>query len=177
MNGITIAQVTSSIKNKLAECHKIAEQKGKPFTCHLRLLWAGGKGGHYDPKTKEIAINAALALKSPENFDHVVNVTVPHEAAHAIQMQHYPLVRRGNHIAHHDHNWAFIMNTFFHLPATRCHDMDTHGVKRTRAKAPRPFTYSCLCGKEFNLTMLIHNKIKMGAKYRCPRCRGELKPV
>jgi len=176
MNGITIAQVKEAVTAKLAECHRIAEAKGKPFVAHLRLLWVGGKGGHYSPKTKEIAINAALALKSQENFNHIVNVTVPHEAAHAIQFQHYPRVFRGSSIAHHDHHWAYIMNTFFHLPATRCHQMDVTGVKKTRAKAPRPFHYACAC-REHHITSIKHNRIQKGGIYRCKSCLQVIKLV
>lgn len=176
MSNRTIEQVKQAIVAKLAECKQIAAAKGKPFDCHLKLLWTGGAGGHYDHKNKEIAVNIALAIKNDENYDHVVNVTVPHEAAHAIQRQHYPVIRQGKSVLIHDHNWAYIMNTFFHLPATRCHKMDTQGVKQTRAKAPRPYHYACRC-REHNLTILIHNKIKNGAKYFCKSCKGQIQLV
>lgn len=87
-------------------------------------------------KRKLIELNQRLCSKHPEE----IIPTLIHELAHIIARELY-----GSKIKSHGLEWSYTMRRLGHEP-TRCHNLDTSGLKRTFKKCP----VQCQCR-----TMLI----------------------
>jgi SprT protein len=103
-----------------------------------------------------------LAESNKQDF---MDNTVPHEVAHIIQFVLYPRSSA------HGYEWKSIMTRVMNISPDRCHSYDT---SVTVVKKQTTHLYSCGCGKEFNVTQTMHNKILKGSNRVCARCRGRL---
>lgn len=109
-----------------------------------------------------------------DNWEEMLNVTVPHEVAHCVVSQLWGnTTTKGFRVRGHGPQWQYIMN-LLGLPAKRCHSMDTTKVRNHK----RNYRYACggLFCKPHNLTLTRHNKIqKKGAEYTCTTCGGRIR--
>ena len=103
-------------------------------------------------------------ILAKENFLDFTSNTIPHEVAHLFTRKIYPDSKP------HGREWQRIMLTGGYKPV-RCHSYDTQTIK---AKRPQKITYpyTCKCGKKFNISKLIHGRIKAGQKRYCVKCKG-----
>lgn len=116
---------------------------------------------------KLIRLNPDM-LNDPRYTEDMIAVTVPHELAHCVQRQLYPVSKS------HGWEWKMIMG-ILGLPPTVCHNYDTIAA-RTRKPTARPFTYVCDC-REHKMTALIHRRIQAGRQYICNDCKGYIVPL
>lgn len=91
------------------------------------------------------------------NFEEMLNRTVPHEVAHIIEV-----VKYGR--ASHGYNWSSIMRQLGADPA-RCHNYDMSVVYQNAVK--------CSC-KVHHVTKNLYNKIRAGSGHHCSRCKTQL---
>jgi len=111
------------------------------------------------------------ALNVEGGFDHLLNVTVPHETAHLVQYNApaFPQSRQAN--TPHGIYWARVMNSFGIRNPQRCHNLPL-GKPFGGAAVPA-YTYKCAC-MTHQLTPIRIKRIEGGAVYRCGKCRGPL---
>jgi SprT protein len=93
--------------------------------------------------------------------DEMLNDTLPHEIAHIIARKAYGKVSRS-----HGWEWQTIMGILGVKP-TRCHTMKTQPARIIE----RPHAYECSC-KIHNLTNRLHNKILVGSRRVCMKCKS-----
>lgn len=99
-----------------------------------------------------------------ENLDHFLADTIPHEVSHYVTR-----VRWGWKVKSHGPEWTSVMTQCFSIAPNRLHSLDT------TTSSPSPFIYGCTCpGKEFSLSVRMHNKILRGSVRVCKACRGKL---
>ena len=61
------------------------------------------------------------------------------------------------------------------LPPDRTHDLDEETSQSMAIRVVRrDYVYGCSCGKTFNLTVILHNKIQAGHYRICRSCKGKL---
>lgn len=121
-----------------------------------------------DPTKSKIRLNPDM-LNDPRYAEDMITTTVPHELAHIVQRQLWPMSKA------HGWEWQQIMG-ILGLPPTVCHDYDTVAA-RTRKPTARPYTYVCDCGdgREHRMTALIHRRIQQqGKQYICNDCKATL---
>lgn len=90
--------------------------------------------------------------------------TIVHEACHAID----DYVNDGwcNIAGGHGPQWQRIMRNCGIEP-TRYHDVSRKGLI-TR------YVYACACGRRFNCSKIIHNKMRRGQSRICTSCKGDI---
>jgi len=118
-----------------------------------------------------------------ENFEDMIEQTVPHEVAHLVARKKTPY-----RIKPHGHEWKQIMRDFG-KSATRCHDYDTsnarawrRNVSRSSVMAPsRPrerFPYECsCCHKKVSVGPTQNRRWHQGTIYVSKCCRAKIKPI
>jgi len=134
---------------------------------YLSFKLKGRTAGKASYQKWTIKINLVL-LK--ENWDDMINQTLPHEIAHLVAWHVY-----GQCIKPHGREWKSIMRAFGKKPS-RCHALDTtNSAVRTMA---RVFTYKCICDISHDLTIIRHRRQQSGrANYRCSKCKRSLKYI
>ncbi len=156
-----------TILDKVEECFVKAEKfYGKTFERPKNIIFktTGTTGGHSNYKRRELMFNIILAN---ENGDDFVNRTVPHEVAHYVQRAVYGYAG----VRPHGREWQYVMTKVYGLNPDRCHSYDVTSVKTRKQTRHK---YGCPCGKTFNITTTLHNKIKRGSTRICLSCRGRI---
>lgn len=122
---------------------------------NLRGAGAGAASAHL------VRLNPVLLR---ENFPDMRHTTVPHEVAHSVVAQIWPVA------APHGDRWRRIM-AIFGADAERCHRYDT-----TNARVRRRLRYEFVCGcRRHFLGPVQRNRLLRGrTAYRCRRCNGTL---
>lgn len=183
-------QIREAFEAKVRWCVEIARQKsGKDIPVFpLRFSQMGRRAGVCETsliKGSTIKINSDF-FKDPKRYQEQLDVTLPHEVAHAVVDFLYPPIRlngfallvalkdrRGRiqrQVAPHGNEWARVMH-WFDLPADVRHQMSMDGVT-VKAKVARPFTYVCDCGPIHKLTLRLHTQIQEKGRNRtCRACR------
>jgi SprT protein len=126
----------------------------------------GTTAGTANYQTWTIRLNPVLLA---DNGDTFINDTPIHELAHLVTYLVYPssLMPIYGKRRVHGPEWQSVMRVLGATP-TRCHQMDTSGVKR---KNVSKFTYTCKCGTSHQISAKVHNNIVRGARYICRKCR------
>ena len=117
------------------------------------LSWdlKGTVGGQAFLNQNKIRINMEALKRYTKKY---IEQTIGHEFAHLVAYK--SLLHRG-----HGHAWAKVMRSFDLFP-DRCHEYDLTPARVVK----KQFLYAChVCGKEFKLTAVRHNKIIKGARY------------
>jgi len=117
------------------------------------LSWdlKGTVGGQAFLNQNKIRINMEALKKYTKKY---IEQTIGHEFAHLVAYK--SLSHRG-----HGRAWAKVMRSFDLFP-DRCHEYDLTPARVVK----KQFLYAChVCGKEFKLTAVRHNKIIKGARY------------
>lgn len=158
------------ILNKVEECFQIAEKfYGRTFERPHNIIFktSGTTGGTSNFRKKELMFQLDFAI---HNQDYV-DVVVPHEVAHYVQRAVYGYFSGGRKVMPHGREWKYVMRYVYNLNPERCHSYDT---SVTNTKKQTTHLYGCGCGKEFNLSTTMHNKILKGSKRICKSCRGSI---
>ncbi len=134
----------------------------------LRGRTAGKAWGSY-----KINLNRVLL---EENFDEMLNDTVPHEIAHCavnyffgtqVSISRTGRARRDS----HGETWKKVMRTFGVEP-NRTHSMDVTNAKQ-KSRQQSKFMYRCTgCGAEVPVGPKHHAKIQRGASMYHKGCKG-----
>lgn len=103
-----------------------------------------------------IRLNPQLLLENGSTF---INEVLPHEVAHLIT----DAVTYPKRIKPHGEEWRFVLEEVFKCKARTRHNFNTDSVKG------RTFLYQCRC-REYELSLIRHNKVRRGAIYRCNFC-------
>jgi SprT protein len=159
------------ILNKVEECFQIAEKfYNRTFERPQNIIFktSGTTGGTSNFRKKELMFQLDFAIHNPEDY---IRTTVPHEVAHYVQRAVYGYFRNGKKVMPHGQEWKYVMRYVYNLNPDRCHNYDT---SVTRTKKQTTHLYGCGCGKEFNLTTTMHNKILKGSRRICKSCRGTI---
>jgi SprT protein len=157
-----------SVVGRFEELIAVAEAKLnrtlKTPTVHFDCR--GKKGGYaltqWSTNTHEIHLNPELFT---QNKDYYLSDVIPHEVAHIIVHQLYPLAKG------HGKEWKQVMKYVFGLEPTRTHDMDVSVV--TTKRNMRKFPYKCGC-TQHNVSARVHNKIVKGIGYKCNICKQSI---
>lgn len=146
------AEMKAKVNAKLREC---IEKANKRYNIDLKFPTVvynkrGTVAGTASFRSWKIDINPILLV---ENFEDMLNDTVPHEMAHLITDKVYPEahksgpmqwtstgLKRGKRSLHGD-EWKSVMRTLGVSPS-RCHQYDTTNAK-TRTNAS--YAYKCTC--------------------------------
>ena len=168
------------LREQTAELWPDLEMPKIPVTYNLRGR-AAGMVRWKDGRVRDLRINGELLQA---NTDDMVEQTIGHEWAHAIQFVQYfieesvkkqvPHLRRVKSIYRQPHGegWKQIMRRLG-LKPTRCHNYET-----TAARREGSIEYLCQgCDKVYQFTTRRHNKVLRGHTYGCGECRGKLLEV
>lgn len=117
--------------------------------------WEWRRGG---PQGERLRFNLHLAAEQPERF---LEETVAHEAAHCVALR---LHRHAGHGA----PWRAVMGELG-VEASRCHLYDTR-----RAQGRGHWPARCPC-REHDLSSVLRNRLRKGARYRCRLCGGPIR--
>lgn len=111
----------------------------------------------------EVAFNLTLAKENPDSFHE----TVCHEVAHLVTKKVFPRAKQA-----HGPEFKHV-DLMMGGRGTRCHSYDTSNAKREVTRTYVVYTCNCM---EHDITPRTHQKITMGAGYRCRKCRTSLSP-
>jgi SprT protein len=161
------AELQMVVEDKIAEClAKCQPHSTTPIpTPKLVFRQMGQRSGlcciNYLTKTCTLTFNPDFFKNE---YNDMVNVTIPHEVAHYVAGFMYGQPAHG-----HGHYWRTVMSWLGIRHAERCHSYNMEGVKTRQVN--KPFRYSCGCqGKTFDLTRLKHDKIQRGVRTWCRVC-------
>jgi SprT protein len=156
---MTQAEITTEVEN----AYLIAERYYNRTFIRPRIIFKrnGTTAGYATRDCKTLMFQLDLAEHNKVDFI----TTVKHEVAHAIQFALYPRSQA------HGYEWKFIMQRVMGIPADRCHEYD---VSVTNVKRQTRHEYECGCGKTFNVSQTMHNKILRGSNRICGLCRTRL---
>lgn len=136
-----------------------------------------------------LSYNIANTWGHKQAWDHIVEVTVPHEVAHLIQRTNpqFPQGEMAN--PSHGRYWQLVMNEFGFMNPQPCYSggttagVDSMIAQKTKTIIPpNHFRYSCPKHPEkiFALNVAKHHAMKKfnsgkgNCVYRCPLCRSTL---
>lgn len=155
--GIYPANMKQEILNKVEACFKTAEKYfNTTFERPKQIIFkrSGTTGGYSNYAKRELMFQLDLAENNSEDF---LNQTVPHEVAHYVQRAVYGYKRNNMKVMPHGYEWKYIMRNVYGLNPERCHHYDTSGTKTKRQVR---HLYTCSCGKTYNLSSTLHNRIQ-----------------
>jgi SprT protein len=182
---ITTTTVSQEHKNrvtaKIQECIVKAEARYKMKFDMPTILYhqIGRTAGWAKYSTYTIELNADFFNNG--HVEDMINNTAVHEFAHLVTHKvyggnefSYSSVfggeRRSRTVKPHGNEWKSVMRGFG-LDPERCHDYNLEGVK---TKGGPRIEYTCNCGKTFEISRTIHNRILMGNNRFCKRCRSQI---
>jgi predicted SprT family Zn-dependent metalloprotease len=167
-------EIKARVNDKLTECITKATTKynrsfSMPIVVYRQMGTKAGCAWHIDNK---IELNSDFLRNG--NLEDMINQTVPHEFAHIVnhivyeeRLSNSLMFRQRRSI--HGHTWKSIMRHCFGLDPDRTHDYSLEGVK---VKGGKRHLYTCKCGKEFQISTTIHNRILRGQGRRCKACKS-----
>ena len=159
------------IITKVEESFKIAEAYyGRSFTRPKNIIFkaVGRALGHCCYSRSELMFNLSYCSQNPTEF---INVTVPHEISHWVDVEMYGVQYSGRKTIHHGRTWANIMTRCFKLAPERC--ASDYEVVRTRNV--KTYDYTCKCNKIHPVSTTVHNRIvQKGRYYTCKVCRSRI---
>ncbi len=108
-----------------------------------------------------------------ENFGEFLKTTVTHEVAHhCVSLLNGRILSKSGRNVSHGRQWKEMMRFFGIDEPKRCHSYDTFNVSSRKL---RRFRYTCDCGFEHNLSIIIHNKIRKNKQTRvCNLCDSQI---
>ena len=166
MNTLTDEEIKGQILHRTKELLDYARRHYALSHTPLDIRFEKeGRGGGSAGKTAgRYYLNFNLAL-ARENLDEYLNQVIGHELSHIIDLWLHKDVS-----SHHGYEWQCIMVQCYGLVPARCHRMDTSGVS---TRMSRNHVYRCSgCGREYNLTDILHRKIQHGQYRICNDCRS-----
>ena len=150
----------------------------KPFIVPpVHFTLRGKVAGRACYKPRKIKINSILLT---ENYQEMMDRTVPHEVAHIIVHNLYNMLlrrrsRSGRSIRvtkPHGEEWKKIMKDLGVKDMKRCHSYDvTRSIVRQRVR----YQYTCSCGTPHNMSSIKHNRAQRGRLYVCRKCKTPVK--
>ena len=156
--------IKNEVKKVIEKCNNLfPEYKIEYSEIKFKFNLRGVVAGKANYKSRLLAFNLILA---EENLINFFNDTIPHEIAHLYQRKIYPYSKP------HGYEWKRIMLKMGYNP-TRCHNYDTQTIKQNR-KPKIKYIYSCKCNKKFELSELLHSRIKTGQIRYCKTCKGNV---
>jgi SprT protein len=159
-------QLKPLVENRVLDLMAEAEQRYNLNEIRFpKILFnlKGKCGGQFvsgGPKDRwDLRINMEALTKYT---DHYVKETIGHEVAHLVAKAVFGA-------RHHDYLWKRVMRDYGLAP-TRCHTYDL-----TPARRVEKFEYKCGClTRTHKVGKKVHNKIQMGMRYTCSKCRCKL---
>lgn len=150
------SQITEQALEYWAKAQAIWPELGTPP--EIEFVYRGAYGGKAYYMDHRVRYNVGLAKRHPDEFEQ----TVGHEIAHIVCWLVHGTTGHGP-------EWKAIM-VKLGLEPRRCHAYDVKGLKKRYYK----IAYACEC-REYELTLIRHNRILQGQTYSCRNCRGTLK--
>lgn len=125
----------------------------------------GTTAGRCSKHGKLIQLN--IDLLHSEHYPTLIDQTLPHEMAHAIQFQLWPESKP------HGQEWQYIMY-LLGKPANRTHNMPVTKARVHKKKHVYHCSANCPENPHY-VTTLIHNRIQnSNRRYHCTHCKGNL---
>ena len=136
----------------------------------------GRKFGTANRIHKTITLNKDLC--NEKYWTEMLDDTLPHEVSHLVAPLIYDSWRHGPDRGRgwgHGNAWRECMRVLG-LEPNRCGQLDTETLKElTLRSVPRKYVYKCGCGKQFNLTAILHNRIQRDGRSRiCRSCKSTI---
>lgn len=131
------------------------------FASRIRVEWNDrftARMGDANYSKMRMRLSTPLFIRA---FAEEQENTVVHEMCHIIALHKF-----GRGIKSHGGEWQACMIIAGYEP-TRCHDVDTTGLTKTR----KTFPTVCGCDKLHLVTQKVWLKIAQGSKYTCRRCK------
>ena len=157
------ARIKRRVEARMEECRKtILNRYGKDIRPSVTYDVRGTVDGYGGCRYGEpfIRLNAVLLI---ENEDSMMDDTVPHEFAHAVQRKIYADKWDNK---PHGRYWKEIMGVLGYKP-DRCHSYD---VTNARVRNVNRVEYRCKCDTKHQITTAKHRKIQNGFRCWCKRC-------
>ena len=112
------------------------------------------------------------------HWDEILNQALPHEVCHLVAPVIYNQYIHGfdKHEGwSHGRAWKECMRVLGLRP-DRTAELDKETIQSVRVRTVnRNYVYGCPCGKEFNMTSILHNRIQIhGRSRRCRLCKGTI---
>jgi SprT protein len=175
------------IIDKVEESFKIAEKfYNQTFERPKQIIFkrSGTVGGHSNYGKRELMFQLDFAESVGDKYIE----TCIHEVAHYVQRAVYGYIsKNGRKVMPHGREWKYIMRVVYGLSPERCHSYD---LSVTKTRKQKTYQYACGCGKTFNITTTMHNKLQKSINeslargiskplYRriCKSCRQNIKFV
>ncbi|BAJ03655.1 SprT family zinc-dependent metalloprotease [Shewanella violacea] len=150
------------VAQQVLDCYRQAEASlDRTFSRpEINFKLKGKSAGTAHLQLNLLRFNATLLA---ENHQAYIDQVIPHEICHLLAYQLYGKVKP------HGREWQALMIKIYQLEPATTHTLNTQSV------AGKTFDYLCSCGS-VPLSIRRHNKIVRGeTKYRCRRCKQELK--
>jgi SprT protein len=160
--GLVSTQKQIEVEARIEECFVIAERHFDRELTRPQVTYdLKGTTAGWAINGERIRLN--YDLMHGDHYDDMINQIVPHETAHLIVHQIWPTAKP------HGMHWEHVM-AILGVPATRCHNYDV-----TPAKKHKKFHYTCACGIDHKIGSTRHRRAQSGIRYRCTRCRSQLR--
>jgi len=170
----SIIEAHSILENKMLDVLEILEKRyRKPMPiAKIEIDSIGCLFGYATPLKSLIVLNKDLCF-NPKYWNKQLNDTLPHEICHLVSGLINDVYYHGRHTAH-GRAWKECMRVIGLVP-NRCGHLDDE-IKETISLriVKRKYVYECPCGKTFNLTAVLHNKIQRGNNRTCRACHGRI---
>ena len=172
----TLEEMTQALENKMLEVLLILENRYKTSMPIPKIEFKPRIGlqlGFAERATNKVVMN--MDLCNEKHWHIILNEVLPHEVCHLVAPKIYNRWRHGidkNQGWSHGNAWKECMVSIGLPPNTR--HAASQEMKETLQvrKVKKNFVYGCPCGKTFELTALLHNRIQTGQKRHCLTCKG-----
>lgn len=159
LSGIPPASTEADVERKLAECADMLNYAYPLPTVSYDLRGKVAGYAHYSKN--HIQLNVDMLHN---NYDDMINQTLPHEFAHIASYKFYGSKGTG-----HGTYWKHTMRRLG-LEPERCHQYKVE-LQRVHKK----YEYECACGTKM-LGGTRHKRHLAGTRYRCMTCGQTLHP-
>jgi len=180
---LTIQEMHAALENKMIEILVILEDHYKRPMPIPRINLVPRLGLHLGHATRldnSVTLNQDLCFNE-KYWNEQLNVTLPHEICHLVAPVIYSQWNHGFDKRDgwgHGRAWKECMRVVGLPPERTCGNLDREVIQslriRTRRVVQRGYIYECPCGKTFNLTSTLHNRILEGRYRVCRDCKGRL---
>lgn len=158
-------QLKQAVDDRITELMNLLVDKTMPFkrpTVHYYDNRQDAGRAYY--QRHSIELNLPMLRDNPTEF---LTQTVAHELAHLVKYHATRSTERP-----HGREWRRIMEHWFGVPASRCHNFSTESSNIRRQQR---WVVSCSCPDHTEITTARRNSMLFkGRRYHCRRCGDQI---